>query len=176
MTEERKAKIKWKPRKWRPEYDRIVAMSCLGKSGTEIAAVTNYTPEHISVILNLDQAKEFAEKIRGKLAERFESTIAEDLSATATMAAKRIREVMESDVLFEKNPFQIIDRGLDVLKGLGHLRGGGNGAGTGVLVNAPGGAVFNNVPIETLQKLAEGMRTAKEVEKVHADKYELKSA
>lgn len=120
---------KWKPKKWRPEYDRIVAYSVMGKSNVWIAKQLDFTPVHVSNILNQPQAIELADKLHQKLRANLESDIPSVLTDVAQKTAKLMQRVIDDEVLVQKNPFAIIDRGMEVLKGLGHLKTGAQQGG-----------------------------------------------
>src|SRR5678815_940735 len=66
---------KWKPKKWRVEYDRVVAMSVTGLSNTEIAAKVGFTKEYVSMILNLDEGKALYNKLQEKILEDWATQI-----------------------------------------------------------------------------------------------------
>lgn len=121
-------KEKWQPKKWRPEYDRIVAYSVMGKANTWIAQTLGFTPEHVSSILNTPHGLDLAAKLQEKLAANIESTVPDELAQIGKQAIKRLKSLMDNDEIFEKSPFAVVDRGMDVLKGLRHLVPGGNGA------------------------------------------------
>lgn len=162
--EPRKGKVKWRPKKWRPEYDRIVAYSVLGRSNLWIAESLKFTPEHVSTILNLPEGKALQEKLHAKLREKIEVNVPDVLSQVAQKAAERVKAMLDDDALFAKSPFAVVDRGLDILKGVGHLRGGGNGAtgqpalqagnvtNIGTMIVTPG---QKSDILEGLQKIAE---------------------
>lgn len=154
----------WVPKKWRPEYDRVVAYSVVGKANTWIAEQLGFTPEHVSSILNTPQGLELASKLQAKLRENIELNIPETLGELAVLATKRLKSLLENDAIFEKSPFAVVDRGLDVLKGLKHLQGGGNGApgqttniGTAVIVT-PG----------QRSDILDGLQRIADIKKLHA--------
>lgn len=126
----------------------------------------HYTKEHISTVLNQPEAKALMERLQGKLRENIEVNIPDVLGEIAKQAASRLKEVMFDDELFQKSPFQVLDRGLDVLKGLNHLRGGGNGS-----LQPAGGSTTNigTVVITQAQRsdLLEGLERVKEVHQLH---------
>lgn len=157
---------KWKPKKWRPEYDRIVAYSALGKSNVWISQHLEFTPEHVSVILNLPEAKQMLDKLQTKMRERIEVNIPEVMGEISKQAVLRIKAVMFDDALFEKSPFHVIDRGMEILKGLSHLKGGGNGA------PQQAGPVTNigTVVISQGQRsdILDGLEKIAEVKKLHS--------
>ena len=165
IAQERKGTFgRWKPKQWRPEYDRMVAFSVCGKSNIAIAAQLGFTPEHVSNILHQPQAIELAEKLHAKLRENIEANIPMVLDEIAAKAVERIKRVMDDDDLFQKHPFAVIDRGMDVLKGLNHLRnksetGNGNGSTTNI----------GTVIISSQQKtdILEGLERIAEVKKIH---------
>lgn len=121
-------KGKWVPKKWRPEYDRIVAYSVMGKANTWIAQTLGFTPEHVSSILNTPRGIDLAAKLQEKLAANIESSVPDELAQIGKQAIKRLKTLMDDDEIFQKSPFAVVDRGMDVLKGLRHLVPGGNGA------------------------------------------------
>lgn len=125
----RKSKLKaWKPKTWKPDYDRVVAYSVMGKQNTEIAVILGYTPEHTSAILNSPQGLALREKLQSALREKMLTNIPDTLEYIARKGVERLKSLVDSDEQFDKHPFQVIDRAMEVLKGLNHLKGGGNGA------------------------------------------------
>ena len=122
---------KWKPKKWRVEYDRIVVMSVSGMSNVDIAAKVGFTKEYVSLILNLDEGKALYNKLQAKFIEDWETQIPKNLNAIARKTTERLLEAVNNDDLFAKAPFSVIAAGMKAVEGLGHLRGGGNGS-TGV--------------------------------------------
>lgn len=126
----RKSKLKaWKPKNWKPDYDRVVAYSVMGKQNTEIAVILGYTPEHTSAILNSPQGLVLREKLQSALREKMLTNIPETLEYVARRGVERLKQLIDSDEVFEKHPFAVVDRAMEVMKGLNHLKGGGNGAG-----------------------------------------------
>lgn len=155
----------WKPKKWRPEYERMVAYSSIGWSNKMIAEALGYSKEHVSTILNMEQAEEFRLVLLAKMREKQTTTIAEDLEYIANRTTKLLREKIDDKDLIEKSPFALIDRGMDVLKGLRHLQGGGNGApSTQQQINV-GTMVINTNQADSL---AAALSKADEVRKLHA--------
>jgi hypothetical protein len=158
---------KWQPRKWRIEYDRIVVMSVCGMPNAAIAKEVNFTKEYISVILNLPQAADRYKFFHQKYLEQQASFIPETLNHVARKTAERLKQVVDNDALFEKNPFAVIDRGMDVLKGLRHLTGGGNGA---IGNETPGAHIsIGSVTINAAQKtdIMEGLSKLEEIKLIH---------
>lgn len=157
---------KWIPKKWRPEYERVVALSAAGKSNREIATIVGFTPVHVSNILNLPQATELMERIVAKMREKSLTDIPSTLQRIAEKTAVRLERVLDDEKLFEQSPFAVIDRGMDVLKGLNHLKGGGNGSGTGNVTHVHGNAMI--VSSDQADALSEGLRKRNEVKRLHA--------
>ena len=158
-TRLRPRKLKnWKPKKWRVEYERIVALSVTGHSNKMIALQTGYTTVHVSNILQMDEAEDLRQLCLTKMRERAvekSTNIDAKLEEAAVLATKRIIEVLKDDSLVEKSPFAVFDRSMEVLKGRGNLKSGqalGNG-GTNIER-----AVFINGP--AAEKLSEGMSKA----------------
>lgn len=157
---------RWKPKMWRPEYERMVAYSTLGWSNTRIAKELGYTKEHVSNVLNTPQAEALKEQLLKRLHEVAVTSIPDNLEYIARRTTERLKKVLDDDELFDKSPFAVIDRGMDVLKGLSHLKGGGNGAGS-INVNS---AII--LPISAAENLASGLNKANEVRQLHAPKDE----
>ena len=123
MTDQSRSKLnKWRPKKWRAEYDRIVALSVCGRSNKQIATEVDFTPEYVSVILNLPEAEELRVRLQERLRDKILDDVPTVLGRTSQKAAKRFEEMMDDDELFKKSPFAVIDRGIDLLKGLRHLQ------------------------------------------------------
>lgn len=156
---------RWEAKHWRPEYERAVAYSALGKSNIEIAKILNYTVVHVSNILNLPLAKELKDKIIARMRERTLEDIPTILQKVAHKTAERLLKVVEDDDLFTKSPFAVIDRGLDVMKGIGHMKGGGNGA---PVTNNQQNNFFNGIPPQLLDQLSLGMSAADEAHEINA--------
>jgi len=132
-TLERPARfMKWRPRRWELVYEQMVALSTLGKSNTEIAEMYNYTPQHVSNILNTPEASLTRRLMLDKLRDGMAVKIPERLEALADKATQRIAEVLYDDDLAQRSPFQVADRGLAVLKGLGKLKDEANANRTNI--------------------------------------------
>lgn len=160
-------RTKWRPKEWRAEYQRIVAYSVLGKSNIWIADTLGFTKEHVSTILNMPEGRELREQLKIKLAKKIEESVPDVLADISNKAVERVKEILNNDELAKKSPFAVAGLAMDVLKGQGHLRGGGNGAPT------PNGPVnFNqtNVILAPAQtsSIMDGLRMIKEVRQIHA--------
>lgn len=157
----------WKPKRWRPEYERIVALSCLGWSNKMIAAELGFSKEHISVILNLDESETVRVMVLSRMREKTVESLPEKLEKIAQKTVERLETAMNDDELFEKSPFALIDRGMDVLKGLNHLRGGGNGSSSGLTVNVGAGGQAMVLSGQQADSLTEALNKANEVRMLH---------
>lgn len=166
MTEPRRGRIgnanKWHPKKWKPDYERIVGLACIGKMNKEIAEMTGYTKEHISTILNLPEAEE----LRALILTRVRETVVEDIGAIhariSVKTAKVIDKALSDDsVLADKRSlFAIIDRGLEISKGVGHLKTPGSPG-----VNVERGVILTG---EQGDKFLAGMQKADAAKQLHS--------
>lgn len=159
----------WIPKTWRVEYEKMVALSVIGLSNKMIAQKMDYTPVHVSNILNMDQAEMLRQQLLAKMREGSISgpvteiaDIGVILSAAALSGAKRIKTFIENDDRFENQPLAVVDRSFELLKGLKHLKtaaetSGGNGTQIGAIVI--GGQVAQN--------LMDGLVKANNVRKLH---------
>lgn len=165
--DERKAPklTKWVAKKWQPEYERMVAYSAMGWSNKKIAETLRYTPEHVSNVLNLPQAKELKDKILARMRERTLEDVPSILKKIAQKTAERLQTIVDDDELFAKSPFAVIDRGLEVMKGVGHLKGGGNGSAG---VTNQQNNFFNGIPPALLEQLNGGMKAANKALEINA--------
>jgi hypothetical protein len=158
---------KWVAKKWQPEYERMVAYSALGRSNKEIALMMKYTPEHVSNVLNLPQAKELKDKILAKMRERTLEDVPTLLKKVAQKTAERLDTLINDDELFAKSPLAIIDRGMEVMKGTGYLKGGGNGAPPVHPFNQQNN-FFGGIPAGLLDQLNNGMSAANRALEINA--------
>lgn len=157
----------WKPKKWRPEYERMVAYSCVGWSNKMIAQALGYSKEHVSCILNMEEAESVRVALLERMREKTLTSIPEDLEYVARKTTQLLRKAVDDEEMFERSPFQLIDRGMEVLKGLGHLRGGGNGSNGGTTINVAGNAQMV-VSTKQADSLAEALSKADQVKLLHA--------
>lgn len=120
---ERSAKLaRWRPKRWEVVYDQIVALSTLGKPHKEIAQLFGYTEQHISNIVNCPEASITRGRLLEQLAKGAISKMDTDFETLAVQAKNRIAQVLYDDELFKDSPFQVVDRGIAVLRGVGRLR------------------------------------------------------
>lgn len=170
---------KWKPRKWRPIYEQIICLHIVaGISRDDLAKQFGYTPQHISNILNSEQADVLrniaSERIRGGALERADNKIVditERLERLQHKALERVEAVMNDDEMMEKAPFAMIDRGLRILSAKGGLvEKVPEREGSKTITNNIAASIQNNNFIaskEELQKLQSGLDKALEVREIH---------
>ncbi len=157
----------WVPKRWRVEYERIVAYSACGWSNVMIAKEVGYTREHVSTILNMDEAENIRQILLSKMRDKSTNTIPEQiekisqgLERIAVKTVERLTELLDDDDKFKSTPFAIIDRGMEVLKGRSHLRTAAASNGTNIekAVIITGSAAAN---------LTEGMEKADQARLMH---------
>jgi len=141
---------RWKPKKWQPEYDRMVFMSVAGFSNKQIGDRLGYTKEHVSNVLNLAQAEALREEIQKRMREEAYQDLPKRLNEIASKTVERMHMLVHNDDVFERSPFQVIDRGMDILKGLGHLKHGNTDTPA-----LPPGTVVNHGTMVVSDKLME---------------------
>jgi hypothetical protein len=167
------SKEKWQPKEWRPEYQLIVVLSTANYSGDDIVEIMaekyNYsvTKQHVSNILNTDKAKEIKAEILGKVIEKTEKTVEENLELMERLAASRLVELLKNDKLMEDNPFSVADRSIKILEGRAKLKTAAafNGAPHQQQNN------FFNLPPEVLSRINAGLNKVQQVHELHDSKY-----
>lgn len=158
-------RVKWRPKEWRVEYSRIVGYSALGMGNEAIGLKVGFTKEHVSSILNMPRAKELMAVLLTKLEAKITDNIPEVLNESAIIASKRINEVLKDDVLARKSPFAVAGLALDVLKGVGHLKGGGNGAPVAPNVTNVGAVIISP---NQQSSIMDGLQKIQEVRMLHS--------
>lgn len=113
---------RWIPKKWTPVYEEIVALSCAGKTNKELAEQFGYAEMHVSLILTSPQAAILRKQILDELHKRAIDGIPRRMEAIALKSVERLQALLNDDDKFEESPFQVVDRGLKVLLGTGHLK------------------------------------------------------
>lgn len=147
---------RWRPRRWQPEYERMVIMSVGGMSNAEIGNALGYSKQHVSNVLNLEQAEVLRQELIGRMREVAMNDIPARLHEITVKTVDRLHRMVHNDDLFEKSPFAVIDRGLEVVKGLGHLKHGNSDQVPGSLVHVGGNAIIT-LPDALGQRIAEGL-------------------
>lgn len=149
---------KWEPKKWTPVYDKMVALSCTGASNKYIAEQFGYSDQQVCDILNSPQAQIVNELIRKQVFKAAEKNILHSLGVASDAAASNIKKVLTNSELLEKHPFQMVDRSIAFLKGVGRLNDsdGEKKAGPTIVLN-------NQIAIN----LMNGLKEANEAAKMH---------
>ena len=147
---------RWQPTKWKPEYETVVSLHARGKTNLEIAELTGYHPVQISNILNCDEgkavARDYSNAIRGQTTDRLERI--GDLAFTV------IETVLGNEDLLETSPLALIDRSMNVLKGLGKLiPSDANGNNNTVNINTQNNAILGN---DALDSIINGIKKAEQ--------------
>lgn len=126
---------KWQPKKWRPEYTKMVALSILGMSNQAISDAifketgVRYHFQHVSNVLNTTNGRIIYRHMADNVKKHVEATIPDRLTAIAHKTIERIEEMINDDDLFKKSPFAVIDRGMKVAASTGHIKEESNGSG-----------------------------------------------
>ena len=113
---------RWEPKVWEVNYEEIVIASTIGLSNEELAKKFNFTPQHISNILQTPQAALTRRRILDELQKRALDSIPQRMTAIADKAVQRLHNLLHDDERYAQSPFAVVDRGLQVLKGVGVLR------------------------------------------------------
>jgi hypothetical protein len=150
---------RWRPKKWIPIYDQMVAMHCVGESNKAIAERFDYTPQQVCNILGSEQAKIIKELVHRKVLSELEDT-GDRLKKIELAAIKNIERVISDEGMLESKPLAIFDRSMDILKGIGKLRG------ADTPVNQTN--IFN-IPAEHSAALASGIEKANEAMMLHGN-------
>lgn len=151
---------KWIPKKWKPVYSEIVLLSCAGWKNTELAKKYDYTEVQISNILNTPQAALLRRRVLEDLQGRAIKSIPAKLEQIAQKTVDRLKTLLDDDEKFDESPFSVIDRGLKVLQGTGHLKRDEDDSRRGG-VNVRNAVILTK---EHSDDLIDGLKRAKEAE------------
>lgn len=155
-----KLKERWSPKKWKPLYDQVVAMHCMGLNNKQVAERFGITDQHVCNILGCDKAEIVKELIRRKMNEDMAATVADRLSGLETKATKIIDRVLNDEALIENKPLAMFDRAVSLLKGIGKLESDG--------VKVQHNTI--NVDAQQVALLINGIEKSNEAMKLHAQK------
>jgi len=150
---------KWVPKTWEIWMTEAVLLSSKGMSNTELATHFNVTPQHISNITNTPQAALIRREVMDALQERVQTTTVRRLESIASKTVERLDRMVHDDAAFKESPFQIIDRGMKVLEGIGKLQRKDAGK-----INVDKAIILSG---QHSFELLEGMREAEEVKKLY---------
>ena len=153
--------VKWIPKEWKPIYEQIVSLDCMGVSQKEIAAKFNYTKVMISKICSTPQAKIIRRKVLEILAEKNKVFQEDRFARTQVQAMERISSVMEDDALFMADPFAVVDRAFKLLEKTKVIGGSENRGDVNILGNV------NMLTQTAIVELKEGLEKAREAKELH---------
>jgi len=106
----------WNPKRWHPVYEEVVLMDLMGYKNIEIARLKGFTVQHISNILQTEQASRLRELAIARQRALGTQTFEMRLERATERAMNRIESVLENDEYAEKNPGGIFDRSLKLLQ------------------------------------------------------------
>src|SRR5437773_2028363 len=149
---------RWRPRKWEAMYEQIVILSTLGKSNVDLAAHFGYTPQHICNILASPEASLTRRRVLEVLRDSAHQGIDESMRDLEEQSIARLKTLMYDDELYNKSPFAVVDRGLQILKGVGRFKTGDEKLNVGK-------AVF--IDSESAKILREGITKADEAKRLN---------
>jgi len=161
---EKGAKLKWAPKTWRPIYDQMIIMHIMGSKQTDIAEKLERTVVNVNNVLNCPQAQLIIKLLRDNVLKDAQATIGENIEASASKAAERMRAYIHDDGAYEKNPGAMVDRGLKILSAMGHTK---TGEGSGHGINVGGNAFF--VDGDGMDKLVKALEDSKRAALMHGE-------
>jgi hypothetical protein len=110
-------KPRWNPKEWHPIYEEVVLLDCMGLKRSEIASRMGFTEMHITNILKTEQAQIVRKLVIARINGKAQQTIEQRLETVTLKAMQRVEDVINNDVLAEKNPLGLFDRAITLLKG-----------------------------------------------------------
>lgn len=155
---------KWIPTEWRIEYDRIVALHCLGYSNAVVGQELGYSAQHVSNILNLPEGKAMVRLVKEKFIKQTLDTIPERLNALQIKITERVEKFFDDDELFQKAPGAVVDRGISLLKCIGLLKEKETLPPQGGVVNVDKAII---VPAGSMDNMREALRLSMEIDARH---------
>lgn len=153
---------KWQPGVWLPEYEMIVMDSSKGRSNTDLAKQYNFTPQHISNILNTEEARTIKQQIVDAIRQKSLDLMNTQYGEIVEVSVKNIHTVLHSGIT-DENMFGMFDRSIMALKGLGKLQ---EEAKAGVVNNNIQNVMIINNKQETV--ITKGLDDLKEIERLHS--------
>lgn len=150
---------RWVPKKWLPIYDQMVALHCVGLSNKAIAERFDYSDQQVCNILGTEQAKIIKGLVHKKMMAEIEDT-GDRFKKIEAAALRNIERVISDESMLESKPLALFDRSVEILKGIGKLKGSDNPT---VQNN-----VFN-IASEHAKTLADGITKSNEAMMLHGD-------
>jgi hypothetical protein len=142
----------------------MVMHSITGASNTTVARRHNCTPQHVSNILNTDEAKAIKKAVLAQMRKETIGNAQEMLGEIAMKSLERLHDAVHSDVLFEKSPFAVIDRGMRIMEHVGMIRPAKAPDGGGIHVNGGRTVILT---ASASEQLAKGLEEANEVARLY---------
>lgn len=158
---------KFEPVTWKPIYEQMVYDSCLGKTNVQIAKEYDYTPQQVCNILGCTKAKLSKQMILNTLRDEAQASIGERLGDVADKFMKRLEHIAKDEELFQRAPFAVVDRGLRVLAGLGHIKSPDINHGSGPVIHAHAGSKVAVMSNDSINALTEAIHKSEEARRLH---------
>lgn len=155
---------KWQPNEWEGEYEKIVFESCLGTSNVDLATKHNFTKEHISNILNTEQARSIKAQYVAAIRQGSLDLMEKQYGEIVTRSVQNVHTVLHREDILQSHPYSMFDRSVSALKGLGKLQ---EEAKAGVINNTQ----INNTMIITRDdesKILKGLDKVQQIKLLHA--------
>jgi len=156
---------KWQPNEWEGQYEKIVFESCMGASNTDLATKHGFTKEHISNILNTEQARLIKSQYVAAIRQGSLDLMEKQYGEIVSRSVDNIHKVLHRDDLTLNHPFSQFDRSVAALKGLGKLQ---EEAKAGVINQTN---IQNNTMIITSDdesKILKGLDKVQQIKLLHA--------
>jgi tRNA(Arg) A34 adenosine deaminase TadA len=156
---------KWQPDEWEGEYEKITFESCLGVSNTDLAKKYSFTPQHISNILNTEQARQIKAQYVAAIRQGSLDLMEKQYGEIVTKSVENIHTILGNDTLREKNPYSHFHASITALKGLGKLQ---EEAKAGVVNNTQ---INNTMIINSTQesKIIAGLDKLEQIKLLHGE-------
>jgi hypothetical protein len=132
--------VRWQPKEWKPVYETIVALHCMGYKNKDISLklksdfAVRYTPMAISLILKTKQAVAIIELFKARVKTDTENKAKDRITALTERAMSNLESVIGNDKLLEDSPFAIFNASAKFLEGIGKLDGNKPKVSVGVVI------------------------------------------
>lgn len=112
----------WQPNEWEGEYEKIVFESCMGASNTDLAVKYNFTPQHISNIINTEQARQIKAQYVAAIRQGSLDLMEKQYGEIVSRSVQNMHTVLHREDILQSHPFSQFDRSISALKSLGKLQ------------------------------------------------------
>lgn len=102
--------------RWKPIYDTVIMMHCLGKTKDEIRTKTKLHPRSIDRVIRSAEGVRLALKYRQDSNQHFKEHNHERLVALQERAFHNMEKVLTSEELLSSNPLAVFDRSVKFLE------------------------------------------------------------